>query len=136
VARGGDWIDAGAAKAVGGTQARMCALKEKGFDLLKPSGRDEEALALYYKSLIENSLDHIANQFQRVKGQLSLPKPVPLVISGGTSLAGGFAEFFGQVFDKKRKRFPIEISEVRPAKEPLNAVAHGLLLQAMQDGEG
>lgn len=133
VARGGDWIDAGAAKAVGSTQARMCSLKEKGIDLLKPKGREEEALALYYKNLIEYGLDHVAAQFARVKGQFALPKPVPLVISGGTSLAGGFKEFFEQVFERKRKRFPIEISEVRHSKEPLNAVAQGLLLQAMQE---
>jgi hypothetical protein len=133
VARGGDWIDTGAAKAVGSTQARMCSLKEKGIDLLKPKGREEEALALYYKNLIEYGLDHVAAQFAKVKGQFALPKPIPLVISGGTSLAGGFKEFFEQVFEKKRKRFPIEISEVRQAKEPLNAVAQGLLLQAMQE---
>lgn len=133
VARGGDWLDAGAAKAVGSTPARMCALKERGIDLLHPKGREEEALALYYKSLIEYSLDHITNQFQRVKGQLSLPKAVPIVISGGTSLAGGFKEFFEQVFERKRKRFPIDVSEVRQAKDPLNAVAQGLLLQAMQE---
>jgi len=133
VARGGDWIDAGAAKAVGSTQARMCSLKEKGIDLLKPKGREEEALALYYKNLIEYGLDHVAAQFARVKGQFALPKAIPLVISGGTSLAGGFKEFFEQVFERKRKRFPIEISEVRHSKEPLNAVAQGLLLQAMQE---
>lgn len=135
VARGGDWIDAGAAKAVGTTQARMCALKEAGFNLLDPKGREQEALALYYKSLIEYCLDNIAAQFQRIKGQFALPKPVPLVISGGTSMAGGFKEFFEQVLEKKRRRFPIEVSEVRQSKEPLNAVAQGLLLQAMQEYE-
>lgn len=133
VARGGDWIDRGAAKAVGSTQARICALKEKGIDLLAPKGREEEAIALYYRSLIEYSLDHVAAQFARVKGQFSLPKPIPLVVSGGTSLAGGFVEFFTQVFEAKRKRFPIEISEIRQAANPMNAVAQGLLLQAMQE---
>lgn len=135
VARGGDWIDAGSAKAVGSTQARMCALKEAGFNLLSPVGREQEALALYYKSLIEYCIDNIAAQFQRIKGQFSLPKPVPLVISGGTSMAGGFEEFFKQVFEKKKRRFPIEVSEIRQSKEPLNAVAQGLLLQALQEYE-
>lgn len=133
--RGGDWIDAGAAKAVGSTQARMCAIKERGIDLLHPKSREEEALALYYKSLIEYSLDHITSQFIRIKDKFSLPKPIPFVISGGTSLAGGFKEFFEQVFEAKRKKFPIEISEIRHAADPLNAVAHGLLLQAMQEDE-
>lgn len=133
VARGGDSIDAGAAKATGSTQARICALKEKGIDLVHPKSREEEALALYYKNLVEHVLDQVSTRFQQVKGQFALPKAIPIVISGGTSLAGGFKEFFEQVFEKKRKRFPIEISEIRQAKDPLNAVAQGLLLQAMQE---
>ena len=56
----GDWIDAGAAKATGSTQSRMCALKERGIDLLSPQSREEEALALYYKSLIEYCIDQTA----------------------------------------------------------------------------
>jgi len=133
LARSGDWIAARAAKAVGTTQARMCALKEKGINLMDPKGREEEALALYYKSLIDYCLKNIAAEFKKIEGRFVLPKAIPLVVSGGTSMAGGFLEFFTHVFEKKRKRFPIEISEVRQAAEPLNSVAHGLLLQANQE---
>ena len=133
LSKGGDWIDAGAAKAIGSTQARICALKEQGFDLTSPKGREEEALAVYYKSLIEYALDNIAQQFARIQGQFALPKPVPLIVSGGTSLAGGFLEFFSEVFEKKRRRFPIQISDIRHAGNPLNAVAQGLLVQALQE---
>jgi hypothetical protein len=42
---------------------------------------------------------------------------------------------FKSVFDRKRKRFPVEVSEVRAATDPLNAVANGLLVQAMQENE-
>lgn len=135
VARGGDWIDGGAAKAIGSTQARMCALKERGLDLLAPVGREQEALVLYYRELITYCIQHIRDQFMLIKDRFSLPKAVPLIISGGTSLAANFQPFFEQVFEKKRKRFPIEISEVRMAGEPLNAVARGLLIQAMQEYE-
>jgi len=135
VARGGDWIDSGAAKALGSTQARMCSLKEKGVDLLAPKGREEEALALYYRELITYCITQIRDQFMLVKDRFSLPKPIPLVISGGTALAGNFVPFFEQVLTKHRKRFPIEISEIRQAAEPLNAVARGLLIQAMQESE-
>lgn len=133
VARGGDWIDAGAAKAVGSTSSRVCALKEKGIDLLSPASREEEALVLYYKSLIEYALDNIAKQFALVRDRFALPKAIPIVVSGGTSKAGNFLEFFKSTFEKKRKRFPIEVSEIRQASDPLNAVARGLLLQAMQE---
>jgi len=133
LARGGDWIDAGAAKAVGSTQARMCSMKEQGIDLLDPKTREEEALAVYYKALIDYSLKNIAKQFKSKSGQFAITEPIPLVISGGTSLAGNFKEFFEQTFEKKRKRFPIPISEIRLAGDQLNAVAQGLLLRAMQE---
>ena len=133
VARGGDWIDAGAAKATGSTQARMCAIKEGGLDLTKPVGREQEALAVYYKSLIEYTLDAITAQFTRVRGQFAVPRPIPIVIAGGTSLAGGFTDFFSEVLETRRKRLPFEVSEVRHAKDPLGSIAQGLLIQAMQE---
>lgn len=133
VGRGGDWIDSGAAKSIGSTQARMCSIKEKGIDLNNPEGREQEALVFYYKNLVEYVLDQIAAQFKTIENRFSLPKPVPLIVSGGTSMAGGFLEFFTGVFDRKRKKFPIQVSEIRAASDPLNAVAHGLLVQAMQE---
>lgn len=135
VGRGGDYIDAGAAKAVGATQARMCSLKEKGLNLLRPESRDEEALCVYYKALIEYGLDLVMQEFVKIKDKFALPKPIPIVVSGGTSKAGGFLEFFQEVFEAKRKKFPIEVSEIRAAKEPLDAVARGLLVQALQEYE-
>jgi len=133
ISKGGDWIDRGAAKSVGSTQARMCALKEKGLNLMHPQSRDEEALVVYYKSLIEYALDNVAAEFDKIKGKFALPNPIPIVVSGGTSKAGGFLEFFIQVFEEKRKNFPIKVSEIRAAKEPLDAVARGLLVQSLQE---
>jgi hypothetical protein len=130
---GGDWIDKGAAQSVGTTSANMCALKEKGFDLLEPQGRKEEALSMYYKELIEYVIDNVAKEFLRSNLQMTINKPLPIVISGGTSLAGNFLEFFKKVFERKRKNFPFEVSEIRHANDPLNAVAVGLLIQAMQE---
>ena len=135
IGRGGDWIDHGAAKSVGSTQARMCAIKEKGIDLLNPEGREQEALTVYYKNLIEYGLDHVAKEFAKIRDKFALPKPIPIIVSGGTSKAGQFLEFFKEVFEAKKKRFPIEISEIRAAKEPLDAVARGLLVQALQEYE-
>lgn len=133
VARGGDWIDGGAAKATGSTNSRICAIKEKGIDLLDPKSREEEALCLYYKSLIEYCIDQTAREFDKIKDRFALPNAIPIVVSGGTSLAGNFLEFFQKTFEKKRKRFPIEVSEIRHASDPLNAVARGLLIQAIQE---
>ena len=94
-----------------------------------------QAIAFYYQALIDSVLDQVAARFKSIEGQFSLSKPIPLIVSGGTSKAGGFMEFFTTVFEKRRKKFPIEVSEIRQAKEPLNAVAYGLLVQAMQEHE-
>jgi len=133
VARGGDWIDQGAARSVGGTASKMCAIKEKGIDLNAPKSREEEAISFYYKALIEHALDNIAQQFVTRGGHLTLNKPIPIVVGGGTSLAGGFMDFFREVFETKRKRFPIEISEVRHASDPFHAVSKGMLVLAQQE---
>ena len=74
MARGGDWIDAGAAKATGSTQSRMCALKEQGVDLLNPESREQEALVLYYKALIEYCIDQTAREFAKIKDPLLTPE--------------------------------------------------------------
>lgn len=133
VSRSGDWIDQGAAKSLGTTAARMCVLKEKGIDLTKPQNREEEAIAFYYKALIDYALDNLINRFKAIQNQFALPKPIPVIVSGGSSLIGGFLELFKSVFESKKKRFPIEISEIRQAVDPLNSVANGLLIQAMQE---
>ena len=135
VARGGDWIDSGAAKATGATHARMCALKEKGLDLLAPEGRDQEALALYYRELITYCIQKIKEQFDLIRDRFALPEAIPLIISGGTAKATNFRDFFEKVFDKRKAQFPIDVSEIRMAKDPLNAPARGLLIQAMEEME-
>jgi len=114
----------------------MCALKETGFDLTAPEGREQEALALYYKAMIEHALDQVAALFASKASQFSLPKAIPIVVSGGTSQAGNFLAFFEKVWKKRKRRFPIDVSEIRQAKDPLNAVAFGMLVQAMQEYDG
>lgn len=137
VARGGDWIDAHAAKAIGSTASRMCAIKEKGdFNLSSPprGNREAEALALYIRSLIRYCLEKIADQVRRERVGADLSDPIPFVVSGGTTRAEGFMQVFQEEFEAiKKKGFPIAISEVRKAKDPMTAVAEGLLVLAMQE---
>lgn len=133
VGRGGDWIDNGAARAVGSTKAKMCALKESGIDITAPKDRNEEAIALFVQTHIDYTIDTIISQFVRVKSELLVPKPIPIIVSGGTSLAGGFLDKFKERFEQKRDRFPIQISEIRPAVDPMTAVATGLLVLSQMD---
>jgi hypothetical protein len=135
ITHAGDWVDRGAAQSIGATQARVCAVKEQGVDLNNPQDRMQEAISFYYQALIENVLDQIVAKFKQIEGRFSLTKPIPLIVSGGTSLAGGFMEFFSRVFDQRRGKFPIDVSEIRQAGEPLNAVAYGMLVLAIQEHE-
>lgn len=136
LARGGDWIDAQSAKAVGKTASQMCAIKEKGVNLSSPQGREEQAIALYVRALINYALQNIAAQFRKVQNEVSLPEAIPFVVSGGTSKADGFLDVFKEEFDQVRKKFPIQITEVRPAKDPFNAVAEGMLVLALEEHNG
>lgn len=139
VARGGDWIDAQAAGSVNSTSSRCCAIKERGLDLRDPAvgeertQREREALALYYRAHIRYVVANTARQFQISRDEFELPGPVPWILSGGTSLVTGFKDVFDEclALEKKRSGFPIEISEVRMAKNPLDSVARGLLVAAL-----
>lgn len=134
VARGGDWIDKHSAKAMGSPIARACAIKEKGVNLKKPGSREEEAIALHIRALIKYCLENISLQFKKVQSTVNLPDPIPFVVSGGTSKAEGFLDVFQEEFEAIRKKgFPIEISSVRSAKDPMTAVSEGLLVLAMEE---
>ncbi|MBD3262629.1 MAG: hypothetical protein GF334_13330 [Candidatus Altiarchaeales archaeon] len=139
VSRSGDWIDSSSAKAVGSTATRMMSVKERGVDLLNPNDgdpktlREREALIVYYKNLIHYIIDNIKKEFKKDNSSIELPESIPWVISGGTSLAKNFLPFFQQEFEKEKASFPINISEIRMAKDPLNDVARGLLIAAMNE---
>lgn len=133
LSRAGDWIDQQAARAIGKTASQMCAIKERGLDLRKPEGREQQALATYYRSVIEYCFQRITTEFKKVANTIDLPEAVPLVVSGGTTKAGGFMDLVEEEFEKVRRKFPIEISEVRHATNPLTAVAEGLLVLAQEE---
>lgn len=133
VAKGGDWIDDGSSKAIGSTRGKMCALKESGIDLNAPVGREQEAIVFFVQQLIDYSIAGIIEHFHKVKKEILVPKPIPVIISGGTSLAGGFVELFKKQFEQHRTKFPVQVSEVRAAVDPMTAVATGLLIVSQMD---
>ena len=129
--RGGDWVDQNAAAAVGAPASRLCGIKEKGVDIRAPKTNEEEAIAIYYRQLIEYTLNTLRLKFESTREIPSFPEPVDLVCSGGTSLAGGFIETFREQF--QRAKFPIPVKEIRLAAEPLNTVAQGCLIAALSE---
>jgi len=135
VGRGGDWIDSGVAGSVGSTSAKICAIKEAGVDLKNPESREQEAIAFFYQNHIDYTIRKTAEEFQKVSQKFTISNPIPLIISGGTSRAGNFMELFKERFEQVRAKFPIPISEIRQASDPMNAVSLGLLVQSLQEYE-
>lgn len=142
ITNSGDWLDESVARATGTTASRIQFIKEKGLNLLDPNDgdpktiREREALIIYYKSLILRVLDSIKNEFIKRRGSIDLPHSIPIILSGGTALAKGFKELFESGFNQVKEKFPIPVSEVRMASDPLNAVAQGLLVAALNHDEG
>lgn len=133
VSRAGDWIDQQSARAIGKTASQMCTIKERGLDLKNPEGREQQALAMYYRSVIDYCFKAITAEFKKVANSIELPEPIPFVVSGGTTKPANFMSIFQDEFERVRKKFPIQISEVRHATNPLTAVAEGLLVLAQEE---
>jgi len=131
--RGGDWVDSKASKATGVVESRITTIKEKGVDLTKPKGREESAIAAYYKNMITYTLANIRDKFLSSTGMPDFSNPVDIVCAGGTSMIGGFEEIFREVFEDFD--FPIKIKNIRVADEPLYSVAKGLLVYAITEEE-
>ena len=54
---------------------------------------------------------------------------MPIVLSGGTAIPKGFLKRFTAAL--RTEDFPIKISEVRVAEDPLNSTARGALMAAL-----
>ncbi len=129
VSRGGDWIDEHVARVMGMQRTRVTDIKETdGVNLMEPRNREEEAVVLYYRNLIEYVLGNLARQFTVAEEVPSFKEPVEMVVAGGTSLVGGFTRVFTEELQKVD--FPLSISRIRKANDPLTSVARGCLIAA------
>jgi len=129
VTKGGDWIDQAVAKALDHNTAFVQIEKEESdFNILTPEGKIQEALAVYYNHLINYALDNIVYELKRARLP-SFRKPIPVILSGGLTLAGGFTEKFKA--ESKTKTYPFEVKEIRQAEDPMTCVARGCLMAAI-----
>ena len=133
VARGGDWIDANAAKVLGLPASKVTFLKESGVDLRDPEGREQEAIAIYYRNLISYTIQNIKNRFQNGRDMPTFSEPIEIVCAGGTTLVPGFIEVFQDEF--KKIKFPIPVRNIRLGDEPLHSVAKGCLVAAISSAD-
>ena len=126
LSRGGDWIDAHAAQHTDETHNVVTTIKEKaGFSLYDSTNGIQKAISVYYESLLSYVVEQFKELYERTpKKQLpNVTMEMPLVIAGGTSLVVGFVERLRELIADD---FPVPISEIRHAQQPLFAVSNGL----------
>ena len=139
-ARAGDWIDRNAARDSGVVANRVTSVKEKYMKLKgevnvknKKTKRILEPLFHYHKALIDYTIKKIIKEFDE-KVDVEVEESIPIIVSGGTSMPEGFVNLFRNIITTYE--LPFEVSEIRRAKNPLTAVANGLLIRTMADVKG
>ncbi|ETR69845.1 MAG: hypothetical protein OMM_03655 [Candidatus Magnetoglobus multicellularis str. Araruama] len=134
IQQGGDYIDAQAAESVGESSAKVKIVKQENLDLSMPSkGRIVTALTIFYDEIISaliNSFIEVIDATSRIP---RISRALPVVISGGTAMPPGFEDRFADALS--RVSFPIRISEVRIATDPLYTTAKGAMIMAMSGGD-
>ena len=133
--KAGDWIDENVARDTGTSKAKAQYTKENGgYSLIGNAEKtmEQSAVKTYYEALIRYLLANVAKQFESTDTP-NFPKPVPIVLGGGTAMVDGFLEVFREQF--KQKEFPLDISEIKIVDEPLTAVARGCLIEAELEEE-
>ena len=126
LSRGGDWIDAHAAQHTDETHNVVTSIKERaGFSLYDSTNGIQQAISVYYESLLSYVVEQFKALYERTpKKELpNVTMEMPIVIAGGTSLVVGFVERLRELIDDE---FPIPISDIRHAQQPLFAVSNGL----------
>jgi len=128
VARGGDFIDQQVSEQTDTDISQVIAKKEKYLDFNNLDIDDDVIFALdvYYGELIKYVIKHFSAKFMEVKSEF--PAPPSIVVAGGTSLPNGFTTKLEKVIE--RLELPFEISGIKLASDPRNAVVKGCLRQA------
>lgn len=130
--KAGDYIDRNVGAVTGEIPTRIRAIKEEGLDLSSaPKNKYESALHIYYEDVILSLVEALRSSLAETKNMPKIDHPIPIVLSGGTAKPQGFLQKFQQTFN--RDGFPIEISEIRLASDPLTATARGCLMAALYD---
>jgi hypothetical protein len=129
ISRGGDWIDSSVASALGIPAAAVTVIKERGMNIKAPAGREEEAIAIYYRDLIHYILETMSEVFSKSASAPQFRKPVDIVFAGGTSMIGGFLDVVKEEIDIVGAGLPL--GDVLRAEEPFTSVVRGCLFSAV-----
>lgn len=132
VPKAGDYIDTSAAQATGELATRVRITKECHFHLNGHfADKLQQVLNVYYEDMIQSVVGSLKEAFANTKSMPRLGRPIPLVLSGGSVLPAGFRERFERTL--KESDFPLPLSEVRLARDPLYSTAKGALMAALSE---
>jgi len=134
VPKGGDYIDKNVAEVMGENNTTKVRLfKEEKLDLSRPP-KDEmmSAFHIFYDDLMKTLIDRLRSEFSRSSQLPKLDRPMSVVLAGGTAMPKGFLEKFEGML-RAETDFPIDISSVRMAKDPLTTTAHGCYIAALAE---
>jgi hypothetical protein len=132
IPKAGDFIDASAASVTGERPNRVRILKEQSFYLNGHyDSKLQQALTVYYDDMIQALVGGLRKAFEGARNLPKLSRAIPLVLSGGTSTPKGFRERFETALSESG--FPLAISEIRMAADPLTSTAKGALVAALSE---
>jgi hypothetical protein len=132
IPKAGDFIDSSAATVMGDLANRVRISKEEQFHF---NGhyvdKLQQVLTVYYDDMINALIGAMKEAFSNARRLPKLSQPVPIVLSGGTTIPRGFRDRFEKML--KTTEFPIAISEIRLARDPLTTTAKGALVAALTE---
>jgi hypothetical protein len=132
VPKGGDFVDTNAAAVTGELANRIRITKEGSFHFNGHyADKLLQVLSVYYDDMIQSIVSALREAILASKNVPRLARPIPLVLSGGSTLPGGFRDRFEKIV--QQADLPIAISEVRLAADPLYSTAKGALISALVD---
>ena len=132
--KGGDYIDTSVAEVLNETSTRVRLYKEESLDLSRqPKDEMNSALHIYYEDVLQTLINRLRDELEGSRHLPTIDRPIPIVLSGGTAKPAGFLQKFESML--KASNLPIEISDIRLAKDPLTATATGCYIAAMSEAK-
>ena len=132
VPKAGDFIDTSSASVTGERANRIRLTKEDSFHFNGFfADKVHQVIGVYYDDMIRSLVTALKEAFARTKDLPKFTRPVPMVLSGGTTMPPGFRDRFEKLLWEQD--FPITVSDIRLAQNPLYATAKGALVYALSD---
>lgn len=132
IPKAGDFIDASAASVTGERANQIRLVKEDSFHFNGFfADKTHQVIGVYYDDMIRSLVAGLKDAFARTRNIPRFNRPVPMVLSGGTAMPPGFRDRFEKILWEQD--FPITVSDIRMAENPLHATARGALVYALSE---